>query len=428
MIGAVFKFGGTSLGSLERIERVADLCVRLRPACVVVSAMSGETNRLLSLGRSLCAQIDTPEHDLLLASGKQVSVALLSLALRKRGIKPAPMIASRAGIITTAEFSRASIVRVDTTTIIQSVESGCTPVVAGFQGVTSDGLLTTIGRGGSDTSAVALAAAMQASECVIYTDVDGVFTADPRLCPEAKLIPLVDYDEMLELASQGAKVLHIRSVQLAAKWSVQLRVRNTFSDAEGTLMVHRQTFEGEVVTGIASSQQEALISMGPLAYLPDIQARVFSALAHDKINVDVIAQHRPVGGSEISFQFTVALADVERARIALRHVFPNASLWVDDSVAKVSIVGVGMRVQSGVAGRMFSVLAGAGIEIRLVTTSEIKVACLIDRSQEQRAVEVLHREFFAKEDEIFHARGKKAYSHEAVLTRDTPPIVDIGHI
>jgi aspartate kinase len=268
-LNPVFKFGGTSMGSLERIEHVAALCAKLKPSAVVVSAMSGETNRLVGLGKEIYDRSDVPEYDMLVASGEQVSVALLSLALRKIGLEPIPMLAPNAGILTDTLHSRASILKINKELICKQINLGKIPVIAGFQGVTEEGQLTSLGRGGSDTSAVAIAAAIGAKDCIIYTDVDGVFTTDPRMCSKARVIPEINYEEMLEMASQGSKVLHIRSVQLAAKWGIQLTVKNTFSESKGTKMLTTETaIEGEVVTGIATARDERWIQAG-IFYIKD---------------------------------------------------------------------------------------------------------------------------------------------------------------
>jgi len=393
-IGSVFKFGGTSMGSIECIEHVADLCIKLKPAAVVVSAMSGETNRLISLANQISSKNNLPEYDLLVATGEQVSVSLLSLALRKRGIEPAPMLASTAGILTDSQFSKASIQKVRGDAIRLALEKGQLPIIAGFQGVTNDGKLTSLGRGGSDTSAVAIAAGIGAKECVIYTDVDGVFTTDPRICPNARIIHNINYEEMLEMASQGSKVLHIRSVQLAAKWGIKLIVRNTFSDSKGTEMsTINSPIEGEVVSGIAATQNEVWIQAGasksPVFHL----ASVFSELAEKNINVDIITQSHEDLGTKINF--TVAQYDSNLAMETLNSRFPDVTLKLREDVGKISIVGVGMRTHAGVAARMFQVLASNNIEILLVTTSEIKVGCLIPREKIQHAIQILHNEFIS---------------------------------
>lgn len=391
-LGPVFKFGGTSMGSIERIEHVADLCLKLKPSAVVVSAMSGETNRLVSLANEISNRIDVPEYDMLVASGEQVSVALLSLALRKRGIIPAPMLAPNAGILTDSQFSRASILKVKGEAIKTAIDKGELPIIAGFQGVTEDGRLTSLGRGGSDTSAVAIAAGIGSKECIIYTDVDGVFTTDPRICKDARIIRTINYEEMLEMASQGSKVLHIRSVQLAAKWGIRLVVRNTFSNDEGTEMSTIDTpIEGEVVSGIATTQNESWIQAGSSKDPKFNLAGVFTSLADKGVNVDIITQSNHEGGIKINF--TVAQPDAKLALECLKNDFPEIHLNMREDVAKISIVGVGMRTHAGVAARMFQTLAKQSIEILLVTTSEIKVGCLIPREKMNQAVQALHKEF-----------------------------------
>ncbi|NBO37870.1 aspartate kinase [bacterium] len=390
--GPVFKFGGTSMGSLERIEHVASLCAQKRPSAVVVSAMAGETNRLVGMAQHFTNHTDSPEYDLLVASGEQVSVALLSFALRQQGLRPVPMLAAHAGIVTNDLHSRATIQSINRDAIMRHIECGEIPIIAGFQGVTQEGRFTSLGRGGSDTSAVAIAAGIGARECVIYTDVDGVYTADPRVCPQARIIRKIRHEEMLEMASQGSKVLHIRSVHLAAKWGIRLFVKNTFSTDEGTEMIaDNEAIEGELVTGVAHSIDEAWFSVGPIAHTRNTLADVFGALATQGINVDIVNQDvRPDG---LVVHFTVAGTDVAQAHQILKTVTPHAEVRVNQDVAKVSIVGVGMRVHAGVAARMFRALANANIEVRLVTTSEIKVACLVDRSVLNAAVQALHQEY-----------------------------------
>lgn len=380
------------MGSLERIEHVASLCAAQRPSAVVVSAMAGETNRLVSMARHFTEHTDSPEYDLLVASGEQVSVSLLSFALRKHGLTPVPMLAAHAGIVTDDLHSRAKIQSVNREAILRHIDKGEVPVIAGFQGVTQEGRFTSLGRGGSDTSAVAIAAGIGAKDCVIYTDVDGVFTADPRVCPQARIIRRIRHEEMLEMASQGSKVLHIRSVHLAAKWGIRLFVKNTFSTDEGTEMISdNEAIEGELVTGVAHSSDEAWFTVGPIPYTPTTLADVFGALASHGINVDIVNQE--IRGNGILIHFTVGGTDVAQTKNVLSKTTPGAEVRLNTEVAKVSIVGVGMRVHAGVAARMFRALANAGVEIRLVTTSEIKVACLVDRSTLNTAVQALHKEF-----------------------------------
>jgi len=380
------------MGSLERIEHVASLCAKLKPSVIVVSAMSGETNRLVGMAKQILNKTDVPEYDMLVASGEQVSVALLSLALRKIGIIPAPMLAPNAGILTDTQFSKASILKIDKEMICQQIKLGKIPVIAGFQGVTEEGQLTSLGRGGSDTSAVAIAAAIGAKDCVIYTDVDGVFTTDPRVCTKAKIIKKINYEEMLEMASQGSKVLHIRSVQLAAKWNINLHVKNTFSDSEGTQMLTKETsIEGEIVTGIATTLDESWIQAGPYKHPSFNLSGVFSLLAEKGVNVDIINQNEEDNGLKLSF--TISETDEKMASQVLQSKFENLNIQARHDVSKISIVGVGMRTHAGVAARMFQALAKEKIDILLVTTSEIKIGCLILRDNVNKAVNVLHDEF-----------------------------------
>lgn len=302
------------------------------------------------------------------------------------------MLAPNAGILTDSQFSRASILKVKGEVICSALEKGQLPIIAGFQGVTEDGKLTSLGRGGSDTSAVAIAAGIGAKECVIYTDVDGVFTTDPRICPDARIIRRINYEEMLEMASQGSKVLHIRSVQLAAKWGIRLVVRNTFSNDEGTEMSTLDSpIEGEVVSGVAAVENEAWIQVGPCQDPKFNLANLFSVLAKESVNVDIITQSN--SGDGVKINFTVSQPDAKQALDILKSAFSGISLSLRDDVAKISIVGVGMRTHPGVAARMFQTLAAQNIDVLLVTTSEIKVACLILRNKMQKAVQALHKEF-----------------------------------
>lgn len=392
-VGTVFKFGGTSVGSVERIEHVADLCALHKPTAVVVSAMAGETNRLVALGREISPETNVPEYDMLVASGEQVSVALLCLALRKRGVEPYPMLASHAGIRTNSQFSQASIQSIAGSTILGHAAENRLPVIAGFQGLNDAGQITTLGRGAGDTSAVAVAAAIRAKDCVIYTDVDGVYTTDPRVCPQARLIAQINYEEMMELSSQGSKVLHMRSVQLAAKWGVRLIVKNTFKDEGGTVMLApgETHLEGEAVTGVAAAKDECWVRVGPLPHQPDTLSALFVHLAEHHINVDIISQQ--LEGASATIHFTISSADALRTRRALEN-WRGADVQFQDDVSKISIVGVGMKTHPGVAARMFRTLASEGIDVRLVTTSEIKVACLVDRARIEDAVKALHKAFF----------------------------------
>ena len=395
-LGPVFKFGGTSMGSVERIEHVAEICLKLKPSAIVVSAMAGETNRLISLGASVFPRTDVPEYDLLVGSGEQVSTALLCLALRKRGANPAPMLAPSAGIITSADFSKAQILMIKKEMILSKIQQGFLPVIAGFQGFTEDGQMTSLGRGGSDTSAVAVCAGIGAKECVIYTDVDGVFTTDPRLCSKARIIPRISAEEMLEMASQGSKVLHTRSVYLAAKWGIRLTVKNTFSDSEGTTMISGyETIEGEIVTGVAASKEESWFQVGPIP--EQSMSPLFTMLAQKNINVDIISKSLDPRG--MTLHFTVGDADAPYVKEAIGLLDSTWSVSLRQDVSKVSIVGVGMRTHPGVAARLFKSIESTNSPILLVTTSEIKVACLVPRDKLTPCVQAIHAAFLEEKQE-----------------------------
>jgi aspartate kinase len=408
-LNPVFKFGGTSVGTIERIEHVASLIASKNPSAVVVSAMAGETNRLVEMASRIYSRTDVPEYDLLVASGEQVSVSLLCLALRKKGLNPYPMLAPHVGIKTTEQFSNARILSISKEPVLKAISEGFIPVIAGFQGVTEQGFLTSLGRGGSDTSAVAICAAIGAKTCVIYTDVDGVFSADPRICPNAKILPQVGFEEMLEMSSQGSKVLHIRSVHLAAKWGIQLWVKNTFSENEGTVMLEQKTIEGEVVTGVASTTGEIWLRVGPAKNNEFFLPNLFSELADKGVNVDIISQTFPQshtsenplfveGSTEIILDFTISSADLMLVQDILNEKFQQIPVAYRKDVAKVSIVGVGMRTHPGVAATMFKTLSKFKIPVLLVTTSEIKVACLIPKENASLAVLKLHEKFCENEN------------------------------
>lgn len=408
-LGSVFKFGGTSMGSVERIEHVASLCARLRPAAVVVSAMSGETDRLIQLGGRISPRVDVPEYDLLITSGEHVAVALLCAALRKRGVEPRPLLGFQAGLRTDSLFSRARIAGIERARLLMPIARGQLPVIAGFQGITIDGQITSLGRGGSDTTAVAVAAGLGIRECVIYTDVDGVYSADPRLCPRARLLRRVHPSEMLEMASQGSKVLHLRSVHLAAKCDVRLRVRNTFNHCEGT-MVTTQRFhptepnglsglpgqprpaelEGEVVTGISTTREVALIHVLHPRPRREALPEVLAALAERGITVDCVSQLGGPTGHVISF--AVSATDLEWALALLRERFPEATIEPRGEIAKVTLVGLGLMANPSVNVRGLRLLTSRGIDVLAVSTAEIKISYLIPRAAMEDAVVALHRE------------------------------------
>ncbi|MGE0614965.1 MAG: aspartate kinase [Bacteriovoracia bacterium] len=402
----VKKFGGTSVGSIERIQEVAKLVMDARAKgdqiVVVVSAMSGETNRLVELATKINPIPYSREYDLLIASGEQVSVGLVSLALNTLAGKTVArgLLGHQIGIRTDSVFSKARIQAIDSTLLKREIENGITPVIAGFQGVDSDNNITTLGRGGSDTSAVAIAAAIQADECDIYTDVDGVYTTDPRLCPQARKIQRISYEEMMEFAGLGAKVLQIRSVEIAAKYRVNLHVRSSFERTEGTRVVAKEDLGSEmekvVVAGVAADPAQVKLTLQNLPDTPGTAAQIFGALSEAAIVVDVIVQTTAAQG-KLSVSFTVGKTDHLKAQKVLQALaqthFVGMQISEDAELAKVSIVGVGMQNHPGVAAKMFRLLADAGINIRLVTTSEIKVSCLIAGADTKKAVSCLHQGF-----------------------------------
>lgn len=403
----VQKFGGTSVGSIERIKNVARWMLETQKAghqvVGVVSAMSGETNRLVELAMQLNPQPYSKEYDMLLASGEQVSVALVALAINSMGGKARGLLGHQLGILTDSVYSKARIQGINADLLRAELARGVIPIVAGFQGVDVENNITTLGRGGSDTSAVALAAALQSQgcevDCEIYTDVDGVYTTDPRLCSKARKLKTITYDEMMELAGLGAKVLQIRSVELAAKYKVPLHVRSSFDPVEGTRVIAEgPKMEQVVVSGIAADMNDAKITLSNLSDKAGLAADLFTPLAEAAIVVDVIVQSsvsNQDGG--LSLSFTVPKPDLPKAleivEARLRAPFPRMQITSETDLAKVSIVGVGMRHHPGVAARMFSVLAKAGINIRLISTSEIKVTVLVDGSKAKAAVALLHDAF-----------------------------------
>jgi aspartate kinase len=422
----VQKFGGTSVGSIERIRHVAqwalDSQMRGDDVVLVVSAMSGETNRLVELATQINPIPYSREYDMLIASGEQIAVGLVSLAINteaeKRGLlKPGmskseviqagkdyrarPFLGHQIGIRTDSVFSKARIQAIDTKLLRQELSRGVIPVIAGFQGVDPENNITTLGRGGSDTSAVAIAAALNADDCEIYTDVDGVYTTDPRICPRARKIARISYEEMMELASLGAKVLQIRSVELAAKYKLPLHVRSSFNPVEGTRVVAKemlgQQMEQVVVAGVAADKDQVKFTLQNIQDQPGTAAQIFGALSAAAIVVDVIVQDVPSNGI-ITVSFTVGKGDYLKTRQILEALqaspaFSSMKIVEEADLAKVSIVGVGMQHHPGVASRMFALLAEAGVSIKLITTSEIKVSCLIEGSLVQKAVQCLHTGF-----------------------------------
>lgn len=400
----VQKYGGTSVGSVARIQAVAERIQRTMQrgvhVVVVVSAMAGETDRLLHLAHELSPRPDARELDMLLNTGEMVSIALLSMALKERGCQAASFTGTQGGIITDSAHTRARIKQITTTRLRKALDAEVIPVVAGFQGVSEAQEFTTLGRGGSDLTAVALAAALAAEVCEIYTDVDGVYSADPGIVPEARLLERVSYDEMLEMARLGAKVLQARSVLFAKKYNVPLVVKSSFVEGSGTLITKPdQDMERVVVSGVAADRNQAKITLTRLPDRPGIAGKLFGRIADANIVVDMIIQNASEGGlTDISF--TVPRTDAEEALALARQLLPEleadeATLQTD--IAKVSIVGVGMQSHSGVASRMFQSLAAENINILMISTSEIKVSCVIQDRYTELAMRVLHDAFWLAE-------------------------------
>lgn len=397
----VQKFGGTSVGTTARIRGVAERVVRARAAgddvIVVVSAMAGETNRLVKLAYELAPEPIGREYDVLLASGEQVSIALLALAIRELGASVRSFLGHQVEIITDTTHGRARIESVDGHSLRAALERGEIAVVAGFQGIDRDGNITTLGRGGSDTTAVALAAALGADVCEIFTDVDGIYTADPNLVRGARKIPRISYEEMLELASLGAKVLQTRSVEFGMKYGVPIHVRSSFDESEGSWVVaEEETMEQVVVRAVTYDRSEARITILGVPDRPGVAARVFSTLADAEIVVDMIIQNTSEARDHTDLTFTAPKESaVEAVRLmeALAADLGAGEVKMDPAISKVSVVGVGMRTHSGVAAKMFSVLSDAGVNIQMIATSEIKISVVIDELYTELAVRLLHQAF-----------------------------------
>lgn len=396
----VQKYGGTSVGTIEKIRNVARRVARTyddgNDVIVVVSAMAGETNKLVALAEEMCEFPSEREYDVLVAAGEQVSIALLSMCLQSMGYKAKSYLGWQVPIYSDSAFSKARIDEIDDTNIREDLRSGSIVVVAGFQGVDRDGNVTTFGRGGSDTSAVAVAAALKADVCEILTDVDGVYTTDPRIVPEASKMEKISYDEMLEMASLGSKVLQIRSVEFAKKYGVVVHVRSSLNDNPGTLVMKEdEDMETVLVSGITYNKDEAKISVMRVPDRPGIAAQLFSPLSEANISVDMIIQNVSHEGST-DLTFTVPRSDFKKALKLVEEAAVRigaAGVESNVSIAKVSIVGVGMRSHSGIASKMFSTLAAEGINIQMISTSEIKVSCIIDDKYTELAVRVLHEAF-----------------------------------
>ncbi|MEC7078674.1 MAG: aspartate kinase [Pseudomonadota bacterium] len=397
----VQKFGGTSVGSVERIEAVAEKIIGFRDygddVVVVVSAMSGETNRLTALAQEVMGQPTVREMDVLLSTGEQVTIALLSMALEKRGYGARSFTGSQVRILTDDAHTRARIREIDSTRILAQLEQQNVVVVAGFQGVNEAGCITTLGRGGSDTTAVALVAALKADECQIYTDVKGVYTTDPRVVEEARLLKTVTFEEMLELASLGAKVLQIRSVEFAGKYRVPLRVLSSFEEGEGTLISFEgdEAMEDPSIAGIAFERDEAKLTVTGVPDLPGTAYNVIGPVSEAGIEVDVIVQNAAADGTN-DITFTVKRGESVRAKSILDNIASSLkarAVDLDTKICKVSLVGVGMRSHAGIASKMFKALAQEGINIQIITTSEIKISVVIEEKYLELAVRALHSAF-----------------------------------
>lgn len=402
----VQKYGGTSVGSPERIKNVAERVARFRAqgdqVIVVVSAMSGETNRLIALAKEIAQNPDPRELDVVLSTGEQVTIGLLCMALNEAGVDAKSYTGGQVRILTDSSHTKARILDIDEAPIRRDLEAGNVVVVAGFQGVDERGNITTLGRGGSDTTGVALAAALKADECQIYTDVDGVYTTDPRVVPEARKLDTITFEEMLELASLGSKVLQIRSVEFAGKYKVKLRVLSSFDDrGQGTLITveEDQNMEQPVITGIAFNRDEAKLVVLGVPDIPGVAYQIIGPVADANLDIDMIIQN--VGNDGLTdFSFTVARADCDKALKVLetvREKIGARALKSDRTMAKVSVVGVGMRSHPGVASKMFRTLAEEGINIQMISTSEIKISVAIEEKYLELAVRVLHKAFGLEE-------------------------------
>ncbi len=398
----VQKYGGTSVGSVERIKQVAERVAKFKmlghQVVVVLSAMSGETNRLIKLAHDVQSQPDARELDVLVSTGEQVTIALLAMALKDLGLKAKSYTGAQVRILTDSSYTKARILNIDEQHLRSDLQSGNVIVVAGFQGVDEHGNITTLGRGGSDTTGVALAAALKADECQIYTDVDGVYTTDPRIVPEARRLKTITFEEMLEMASLGSKVLQIRSVEFAGKYKVKLRVLSSFQEeGEGTLITFEEddNMEQAIISGIAFNRDEAKITVLGVPDTPGVAYQILGPVADANIDVDMIIQN--VGANNTTdFTFTVHRNDYVRTLQMLRDLQAKIGareVTGDDKIAKVSIVGVGMRSHVGIASSMFKTLAEESINIQMISTSEIKISVVIDEKYLELAVRVLHKAF-----------------------------------
>ena len=395
----VLKFGGTSVGSTDRIFAVANLikdALNEASPVVVVSAMSGETNRLIELAKSFGAEPNKREFDALVSTGEKVSASLVAIALNQLGLKAKSLSAAQVGMKTTAHFSRAKIIDLNNEIIFQTIKDGYIPIITGFQGITDQGDTTTMGRGGSDTTAVAIAASIKAKRCDIYTDVDGIYTTDPRIVPEAKKLDSISIEEMLELAGQGAKVMQTRAVEFANKYKVLVRVLSSFEPGSGTLILQEEEgMEDAVITGIASQENQTKFTLHGVVDTPGIASGILSPISDAGIEVDVIVQNVSVSG-KTDFTFTIGTSNRAEAETVLKEKMQGITydeLMIDEGIGKVSLVGVGMRSHAGIASTAFNALADAGINIQMISTSEIKITIVIADNQLKDAVKTLHAVF-----------------------------------
>jgi aspartate kinase len=396
----VQKFGGTSVGDVERISAVAKRVAATHAEgyriVVVVSAMAGETDRLIELAKSFADQPRGRELDVLLSTGEQVTIALLTMALTKLCVPAVSYTGGQVKILTDEAHNKARIVQIDDANVLGELEGGRVVVVAGFQGVDTQGNITTLGRGGSDTTAVAMAAALGADECQIYTDVDGVYTADPRIVPEARRLDRITYEEMLEMASLGAKVLQIRSVEFASKYQVSLRVLSSFEEGQGTLITTEENImEQAVISGVTLNRDEAQVTLTGVPDRPGVASNILGPVADANIEVDMIVQNSSADGAT-DFTFTVHRNDHDRTLEILQRLAVEMGargVAGDKTIVKISIVGVGMRSHAGIASRMFRALAAESINIRMISTSEIKISVVVDEKYSELGVRVLHSEF-----------------------------------
>lgn len=398
----VQKYGGTSVGSLDLIRKVADRVIRTKQEgndmVVVLSAMAGETDRLLNLARDMAPSPNPREVDVLISTGEQVSISLFCLACQARNVDATSLLGFQAKIMTDDFYSKARIVDIDAARIREQLDQGRIVAVAGFQGLDRNGNITTLGRGGSDTTAVALAAALKADVCEIFTDVSGVYTTDPHVCSKARKLDRISYEEMLEMSSLGAKVMEIRSIEFAKKFNVPVHVRHSQTEELGTMIVEEdKAMEEVIVSGIAYDKKQARITVTKVPDKPGMAARILSSVADAGIVVDMIIQNTSAGGKGLTdVTFTVPLLEFEKAMGIVRDVGQEIgaeSVLGDDGIAKVSIIGIGMRNHAGVAAKMFRALANEGINIRMISTSEIKVSCVITEKYTELAVQALHDAF-----------------------------------